>query len=57
MHPCSNCGSSNLVIVKMRLGSGPVLFASCRDCEHKWWTDMEGNRLMTFDEVLDRAAA
>jgi hypothetical protein len=41
----------------MRLGSGPVLFASCRACEHRWWTDLDGKRLMTFEEVLDRAAA
>jgi hypothetical protein len=57
VHQCSKCASSNLVVVHMTLGSGPVLFASCRECEHRWWTDTAGNRLLTFEEVLDRAAA
>lgn len=54
---CASCRSTNLVTVRLTVGSGPVLFASCRACEHRWWTDLEGNRLIALDEVLDRVAA
>lgn len=54
---CSRCTSTNLVTVRLTVGESPVLFASCRSCEHRWWTDMEGDRQLALVEVLDRVAA
>jgi len=54
---CASCRSTNLVTVKLTVGSNPMLFASCRNCEHRWWTDLDGDRLIALDEVLDRVAA
>jgi hypothetical protein len=54
---CAHCHSENLVTVRLTMASGPVLFAQCRACEHRWWTDLQGNRLIALGEVLERAAA
>lgn len=57
MNSCPNCQSSNLVRVEMTLSGGPVRFAHCRRCEHRWWTDPEGNSVLPLRTVLDKAAS
>jgi hypothetical protein len=54
---CPSCNSQNLVVVNMTLKATPVQFAHCRACEHRWWLDVSGDRVLALDEVLDRAAA
>lgn len=54
---CPNCRSNDLVSVGMTLPKGPVLFAHCRACEHRWWTDAEEVATLTLPDVLERAAA
>jgi len=54
---CPHCRSNDLVSVRMTLPKGPVLFAHCRACEHRWWTDAEAPATLTLPDVLERAAA
>lgn len=56
MHTCPHCRSTNLVAVALTLATGPVRFASCRACEHRWWTDAAAGGL-SLGDVLDRVAA
>lgn len=57
MNPCPHCRSTDLVMVEMSLAAGPLLFAHCRACEHRWWTDLDGARVIALNDVLSRAAA
>jgi hypothetical protein len=54
---CPSCRSANLIVVYMTIASDPVRFASCRACEHRWWTDLNEDRLLPLGEVLERVAA
>jgi hypothetical protein len=57
MGSCTNCGSTNLVHIEMRLRGGPVGFSHCRRCEHRWWSDAEVGRTLPLAAVLGKAAA
>jgi hypothetical protein len=57
MDQCRNCQSSNLVRVEMTLSGGPVRFAHCRRCEHRWWVDSDGNTVLLLQDVLEKAAS
>jgi len=51
---CSACGSTKVTAIAMTLTDGSVVdFASCHNCERKFWS-REGEPL-PLDWVLDRA--
>jgi len=41
----------------MTLRTGPVLFRHCRNCEHRWWLDIEVGERVELPEILSRVAA
>ncbi len=57
MSHCPKCASSDLMIVQLSLKGVPTLFAHCRSCEHRVWTDLSEAARLTLDDVLVRAAA
>ncbi len=56
MQHCPKCNSADLVTVAMALNGGPVNFAHCRHCEHRWWTDRSGGVVITLPDVLTKAS-
>jgi DNA-directed RNA polymerase subunit M/transcription elongation factor TFIIS len=52
---CDACGSDRVTELSMTLtDSTPVLFVSCRACEHRSWNAAEGATL-PIGQVLERA--
>ena len=57
MDACPNCTSSDLMHVALTLPGGPVRFASCRQCEHRWWREADSGDQLNLDTVLHKAAS
>jgi hypothetical protein len=57
MSHCPACQSPDLMQVRMTLKTGPVLFCSCRNCEHRWWVDVGDGDKLTLPDILERVAA
>jgi transcription elongation factor Elf1 len=57
MAHCPDCSSDNLVTVDMTLNGGPVKFAHCRRCEHRWWTDATDGGALALPQVLHKVTA
>ncbi|CAN5702876.1 MAG: hypothetical protein M3425_08960 [Actinomycetota bacterium] len=55
MDHCPKCTSADLVTVSLTLNGGPVDFAHCRHCEHRWWTDPNACAVITLPDVLTKA--
>ena len=55
MDYCPKCTSADLVTVSLTLNGGPVDFAHCRHCEHRWWTDPNACAVITLPDVLTKA--
>ncbi|MDP8970917.1 MAG: hypothetical protein M3N52_10580 [Actinomycetota bacterium] len=51
------CGSANLVEIDLAPAGRPVRFSTCRDCEHRWWSDVAGTGALRLDDVLSLVAA
>lgn len=51
------CGSANLVTIDLAPAGRPVSFATCRDCEHRWWSDVAGTAALGLSDVLSMVAA
>jgi hypothetical protein len=56
---CDACGSDRVTELSMTLTDGtPVLFVSCRACEHRTWNAADGDSIVStlpIAQVLDRA--
>jgi DNA-directed RNA polymerase subunit M/transcription elongation factor TFIIS len=51
---CRSCGSERVTSIAMTLTDGsPVRFASCHQCETRWWAQ-DGTDL-PFDHVISKA--
>ena len=57
MATCDKCGSKDLVQIDLSPAGRPVKFATCRDCENRWWSDAENAGNLRLREVLDLVAA
>ena len=57
MSQCPKCASPDLMTVELSLKGEPTLFAHCRSCEHRVWTDLAAASSLSLDDVLGRAAA
>jgi transcription elongation factor Elf1 len=55
MDNCPKCTSADLVLIALSLNGGPVHFAHCRNCEHRWWTDRDAGAVITLPDVLTKA--
>jgi len=52
---CEACTSDRVTELSMTLTDGtPVLFVSCRACEHRSWNAVHGSAL-PIEQVLERA--
>lgn len=52
---CPTCGSPDLVAVELEIAREEVRFCHCRSCEHRWWTDLDGQVPLT--SVLTRVSS
>ncbi len=51
---CRSCGSTRVTSIAMTLTDGsPVHFASCHQCETRWWA--QDGAAITFDHVISKA--
>jgi hypothetical protein len=51
---CRSCGSERVTSIAMTLTDGsPVHFASCHQCETRWWA--QDGEALTFDHVITKA--
>jgi DNA-directed RNA polymerase subunit M/transcription elongation factor TFIIS len=48
---CRICGSERVTSIAMTLTDGSLVhFASCHQCENRWW--LEGESQLTFEHVI-----
>jgi hypothetical protein len=51
---CAGCGSTDLLEIELTADGSPVRFSTCRDCEHRWWTDLSETTRIGVADVLQR---
>lgn len=49
---CPNCSSDDLVAITLNPRDRPLRFTTCRSCEHRWWTDLDGSTGVPLTDVL-----
>lgn len=58
MSRCDRCRSDDLFRVQLAPRGKSVLHATCRDCEHRWWEDLESSQpqVIALSDVLAQIA-
>ncbi len=57
MSACPRCSASDLIEIDLAPQGRPTRFATCRNCEHRWWTDREQVGVVSLEQVLSWVAA
>lgn len=54
---CPHCRSADLVIIRLSPAGSPLRFHTCRDCEHRWWTELQTQARVEVGAVLTLISA
>lgn len=54
MTTCPSCTSPDVVGFDLAPKGEPVRFTHCRNCEHRWWHEVEQSTAVELEIVLDR---
>lgn len=57
MHACPRCRSTDLVLIDLKPDNDALRFASCRACEHRWWSRPEATAQVALPEVYAAVGA
>jgi hypothetical protein len=49
---CARCSSDDLVQIELAPAGRALRFATCRRCEHRWWTDLHDEQPLPLSDVL-----
>lgn len=53
---CPKCTGADLVRIELTPNGRPLMFTTCRQCEHRWWTDLDGHSVVGLAQVLGMVA-
>jgi formate dehydrogenase maturation protein FdhE len=54
MTTCPSCASADIVGFTLAPKGEPLQFTHCRNCEHRWWRQIEQTETLALGDVLGR---